>query len=223
MKATAIVPAYNEALRIAPVLAAITGAESIGEVIVVDDGSRDRTAEAAAQPGVTVVRLPRNRGKAQAMCEGAKRAGNEIIVFLDADLVGLTSRHVDDLVGPVLAGEVDMTVGQFWSGSPLVTAWMRFCPAISGQRAMRADDFLTIPGVATSGFGVEVTVTRHAIMRGLHIRYVHLPHISHVWKESKRGLLRGLGMRATMYGQIIRATVGFRYQRMREAVRHLGD
>jgi glycosyltransferase involved in cell wall biosynthesis len=222
VKATAIVPAYNEALRIAPVLAAIAGAGSIGEIIVVDDGSQDRTAEVAEQAGAAVVRLPRNGGKAQAMREGAKRAANEVIVFLDADLIGLTSEHVDDLVRPVLDGEVDMTVGQFWSGSPLVTAWMRFCPAISGQRAMHAAEFLTIPGVATSGYGVEVTVTRHAITRGLRIRYVHLPNISHVWKESKRGLLRGLAMRATMYGQIARATVSFRYHRMRDAVRHLG-
>jgi glycosyltransferase involved in cell wall biosynthesis len=222
VKASAVVPAYNEALRIVPVLAAIAGADSVSEIIVVDDGSQDGTADAAAQAGVTVVRLPENRGKARAMCEGAKRAANEVIVFLDADLVGLTPGHVDDLVRPVCDGEVDMTVGQFWSGSPLVTAWMRFCPAISGQRAMHAADFLAIPGVATSGYGVEVTVTRHAITRGLRIRYVHLPDISHVWKESKRGLLRGLGMRATMYGQIIRATASLRYHRMRDAVRHLG-
>ena len=222
MKATAIIPAFNEASRITAVLDAVTAAAFVGEVIVVDDGSQDRTAEvASASPGVVVLRMPRNLGKAAAMAHGARRAAHEVVIFLDADLVNLTSTHVDDLVAPVLHGEADMTVGQFWSGSPLVTAWMRFCPAISGQRAMRADDFLAVPDVASSGFGVEVVVTRHAIYNRMRTRYVHLPRISHVWKESKRGLLRGLGTRAIMYSQILRWSVGIRYHHLRDSVRHL--
>ncbi len=222
MKATVIIPAYNEATRITAVLEAVKVAESIGEIIVVDDGSQDRTAKvAAAVPGVGVLRLPRNQGKAGAMTEGARRAENEVIVFLDADLVGLTPTHVDDLAGPVLRGEVDMTVGQFWSGSPLVTAWMRFCPAISGQRAMLADDFLAIPEVATAGFGVEVVITRHAIYRHLRIKYVHLTNITHVWKESKRGLISGLHTRTVMYGQILRWSLGKQYHHLRDSVRQM--
>jgi glycosyltransferase involved in cell wall biosynthesis len=222
LKATAIIPAYNEESRIATVLRAVTAAACVGEVIVIDDGSQDRTAEIAATvPGVSVIRMARNRGKAAAMAQGAQRAANDVIVFLDADLVSLTTAHVDDLAGPVLECEVGMTVGQFWSGSPIVTAWMRFCPAISGQRAMHADDFLAIPDVAEAGYGVEVVVTRHALYNRLRIRYVHLPNITHVWKESKRGLARGVGMRASMYGQILRWSIGTRYHHLRDSVRDL--
>jgi glycosyltransferase involved in cell wall biosynthesis len=208
MKATAVIPAYNEAARIERVLSAVAESDLIDQIIVVDDGSRDETAKVAgAHNGAVVVRLRRNQGKAGALEAGVKRARNPVVVFLDADLIGLTDHHVDDLVAPVLRGDADMTVGQFWSGSPFVTAWMRFCPAISGQRAMRAADFLAIPKVATSGFGVEVVVTKYALNKRLRIKYVHLPNITHVVKESKRGVLPGLASRAVMYGQILRCTL----------------
>ena len=203
MKATAIIPAFNEATRITSVLEAVSSAALVDEIIVVDDGSQDATAEvAASRNGALVTRLPTNVGKAAAMCAGARQAKNRVVVFLDADLLHLTPEHVDALVAPVLAGEADMTVGQFWSGSPFVTAWMRFCPAISGQRAMRTADFLGIPALSSAGFGVEVVITRFAAANGLRTEYVHLPRITHVVKEKKRGLVRGLCDRGAMYGQI---------------------
>lgn len=215
MKATAIIPAYNEETRIGRVLDAVGASDLIGEMIVVDDGSPDGTAAAASShDGTVVLRLPTNRGKAAAMAAGAKHSANPVVVFLDADLVGLTPLHVSNMVRPVLSGEADMTVGQFWSGSPFVTAWMRFCPAISGQRAMRAADFLAIPGIASSGFGVEVAITRHAAVNNLRIRYVHLPRITHVVKESKRGVVRGLASRSVMYAQILRSTLGNGYHHL---------
>ena len=219
MKATAVIPAHNEAERIRPVLTAVLSAPSVAEVIVVDDGSQDGTAAAAAMEGVRVISLPENLGKAAAMREGAKRARHEVVLFLDADLINLTPQHVDDLVTPVVADEADMTVGQFWSGSPLVTAWMRFCPAISGQRAMRVAEFLDIPNLAESGYGVEVVITRSALTRRQRVRYVHLPNITHVFKESKRGLRLGLAIRTRMYSQILRSMVEDRYHHLRDLVR----
>jgi glycosyltransferase involved in cell wall biosynthesis len=190
------------------VLSAVASATLVDEVIVVDDGSHDSTAGAAAShDGALVVRLERNQGKAAAMCEGVRRAANEVVVFLDADLVGLSGEHVDELVGPVVAGEADMTVGQFRGGNGWITLWQRLVPAISGQRALRAKHFLALPQVEQMGFGVEVALTRYAARRKLRTRRVYLQGMSHVIKEGKRGVVRGLYDRAVMYAQMGRWAV----------------
>jgi len=205
MRATAVIPAYNEASRIGRVLAAAAGAESVDEVIVVDDGSEDETARVAAEhDGAVVVRWRDNRGKAAAVREGARRARNRVVVFLDADLVGLTPKHVDDLATPVLAGEADMTVGQFRGGNRWLSLWQQLVPSISGQRALEAGHLLAIADLEQTGFGVEVALTRYAARRRLRTRRVYLSDVSHVIKEQKRGVVRGLCGRAVMYGQMLK-------------------
>ena len=215
MKASAVIPAFNEAARIGRVLDAVSSSPLIDQIIVVDDGSDDSTSAVAAKHnGAVVVRLPRNRGKAAAMVAGVGRAKNKVVVFLDADLIGLKQHHVDDLVLPVLRGEVDMTVGQFKGGRGWITLWQRLVPNISGQRAMRASDFASVPNVARKGFGVELAITKHAIHQGLRMRLVYLLGMSHVTKEEKRGVVRGLRDRSVMYAQMLRSAVGNGYHHL---------
>ena len=67
MKVAAVIPAYNEERTVASVVRAVREAPSISEVIVVDDGSTDRTAQVARQAGARVVHLETNVGKGGAM------------------------------------------------------------------------------------------------------------------------------------------------------------
>jgi len=84
-----VVPARDEALRLAPCLAGLRRDRDIAEVIVVDDRSSDATAEIARAAGARVVvgaELPAGwRGKAWALEQGLRAASGEIVVFLDAD------------------------------------------------------------------------------------------------------------------------------------------
>ncbi len=82
MKASVILPAYNEEKNIASVIKKIPGEY---EIIVVDDGSMDRTLEVAKKFGCVCVRLNKNYGKGFASKTGAKIASNENIVFIDSD------------------------------------------------------------------------------------------------------------------------------------------
>ncbi len=84
MKASIILPAYNEEKNIGHVIRAVKEAGDY-EIIVVDDGSRDRTMEVAKKAGCRCVRLEKNRGKGYACRVGAKIATNENIVFIDSD------------------------------------------------------------------------------------------------------------------------------------------
>lgn len=87
-----VIPAYNEETRLAATLERI--AEYLGrqsppfvEILVVDDGSRDRTAQVAARfPGVRVLRNPGNRGKGYSVRHGMLEARGEWTLFTDADL-----------------------------------------------------------------------------------------------------------------------------------------
>jgi len=199
----AIVPAYNEGLRIAAVLDTIKRAQLVDEIVVVSDGSTDNTYEvAAADPNVRAIRLESNRGKAAAMCEGAKATDAGILVFLDADLVGLKPEQVDSLIRPVLTGDADMAVGVFRGGRGMTDLAQILVPYISGQRALHRSVFLSIPGVEGLRSGVEIAITKYFNARGLTVKSVVLAGVTHPMKEEKIGLLHGFASRLRMYRDI---------------------
>jgi glycosyltransferase involved in cell wall biosynthesis len=80
-----VIPAFNESDAIADVIDTLRGAASWREIIVVDDGSSDDTAERATAAGATVVRLPYNMGNGAAVKNGIRRASGEYILIVDAD------------------------------------------------------------------------------------------------------------------------------------------
>lgn len=201
-----IIPAFEEAGRIGGVLQALTGLPAGWGILVVDDGSSDDTSVAAsAFRGVTVHRLPVNRGKGAAMWEGALRAEAPVLVFLDADLTGLRAEHVLTLAELVLRGQAAMTVASFRHGRGKTDLSHRLAPWVSGQRAMRVVDFLSVPGIAQLRWGVEAHLTRVARDRSWAVLDVPWPGVSHATKEEKLGWLRGLAARREMYRQMARA------------------
>jgi len=208
VKVTAVVPAFNEEQRIGAVVEVLRATGSVHEIVVVDDGSTDATAGAArGNNGVHAIMLARNVGKGGAMKAGVLQTDADVIVFLDADLIGLTPAHVDALLGPVVSGEADMAVGTFRGGRYLTDLSQLLVPYISGQRAIRREIFLAVPGLETARFAVETMLTKYAKAHRLRVRSVPLFGVTHVMKEEKRGLLRGALDRARMYRDIARSLV----------------
>ena len=80
-----VIPAFNESDAIASVIDVLRGAAAWREIIVVDDGSGDDTADRATAAGATVVRLPYNMGNGAAVKNGIRRASGEYILIVDAD------------------------------------------------------------------------------------------------------------------------------------------
>ena len=126
----AVIPAKDEADRIAETVRAVRGIPGVDLVVVVDDGSSDGTAEIAREAGAEVVRHARNRGKAAAMTTGAGyvarhegvegrvgsaagapdgAVGRRPLLFVDGDLEA-TAANLGVLVPPVLEGRADMTI-----------------------------------------------------------------------------------------------------------------
>lgn len=208
MRVVAIVPAYNEEGTVGAVIDVLKEMSEIDEVVVISDGSTDRTAEVARDHGAFVIELQDNIGKGGAMKAGIDRADADIYVFLDADLLGLTADHVRALLNPVVSGRVDMTIGRFTEGRVATDLAHTVAPYLSGQRVVRRDILAGIEGMELARFGVEMALTRYIQRHEVKVEEVPLPHLSHRMKEEKLGLLRGFLARMREYWDIIKYTFG---------------
>ncbi|HAI52321.1 MAG TPA: glycosyl transferase family 2 [Firmicutes bacterium] len=205
MRVAAIVPAYNEEQTIGPVIEALLECRRLEEIIVVSDGSDDRTAEVARRYPVKVLELEQNVGKGGAMKAGVNETNCEVLLFVDADLVGLHTEHIEALLEPVLSGRTAMSIGVFSEGRRSTDLAQKLAPALSGQRAVRKDLFDQVPNLEHSGYGVEIALTQYAERHNVEIVRVPLPTVSQVMKEEKRGLVEGMRARLKMYWEIVRS------------------
>jgi len=218
-----VIPALDEATRIADTVAAARSIDVVRGVVVVDDGSRDETAQRAAEAGAEVVSHDRRRGKAAALETGAARAaahdgwGDLPLVLLDADLQA-TAAAAAPLAEPVLSGDADLVIGLLprapgagghgfvvrlaRDGIAQRTGWQPTQP-LSGQRCLTRSLFDAVTPLA-SGFGVEVGMTIDALRHGA--RVLELPvELSHrVTGSSLRDQLH----RARQYRDVRRALRG---------------
>jgi glycosyltransferase involved in cell wall biosynthesis len=193
-----VIPAKDEAARIATTVAAARTIEGVDVVVVVDDGSADQTSTLATGAGATVTLHPRTLGKAAAMETGADLvrlldqqdgvAPARLLLFLDADLEE-TARNAAPLVSPVSAGEADMTIAvlppqsQPGGGRGLVVNLSRkgiasatgFQPTqpLSGQRCLTREAFDAARPLAR-GFGVETGLTIDLLRQGFRVREVEV-------------------------------------------------
>ena len=210
-----IVPAFDEGKTIGEVVRSIVGIAG-SELIVVDDGSRDDTAEEARRAGAEVVRLERNMGKGHALDAGVERATADILVFLDADVRGMDEEKIRALVRPVGEGAV-MCVGVRHGLFHLLNRTSRWVPLIaklSGQRCIRRR-LWDRARRHCRGYRVEAALNYFASRNG-EIAYIHLPGLSHRIKERKRGLAAGVRQRLRMIGHIVASAVSVRLSRWRD-------
>jgi polyisoprenyl-phosphate glycosyltransferase len=202
---TAIVAAYNEEGTIADVLRALTASPLIDEVIVVSDGSEDRTVEIARTfEGVRTVALHENHGKGYAMAVGVATASNDTLFFCDGDMYNVTEKHIEALVTPVLRGECDMNIGIRNRGevANFLHLRMKCGPILSGIRVMRREVFETVPAQYQSHYKIEAALNCFCARAGFRQQETVIYGLDHVIKESKRGLADGLQARWKMSREV---------------------
>lgn len=185
MCVSVIIPAFNEQQRIKTTIETAFSLEHVSEVIVVDDGSTDKTYQEAIQTKATVFQLAANQGKGAALNQGINRANSDIFLLLDAD-VGESAIEAQKLLTPVLEGEMDMTVAKFPTAEQkggfgvvkTLAAWgvkkitgQSFSAPLSGQRVLTKDVIKAVDKFAP-GFGVEVALTIAAWQAGFKIQEI---------------------------------------------------
>lgn len=199
---SAVIPALNEEETVSDIVKLLVSIDLLDEVIVVCDGCTDNTAQLARAAGAKVIELAQNIGKGGAMMVGVRAARNDVILFLDADLIGLNEQGVINLVTPVLEGNADMTVGIFEKGRVATDFAQTVAPFLSGQRAVKRSLLEGMSDLDASRFGVEIALTRFAVENNLMVEEIILRDMTHRMKEEKLGLVKGVAARMRMYWEI---------------------
>jgi glycosyltransferase involved in cell wall biosynthesis len=203
MVVDAIIPARNEAATVAAVVEACRGCAYTSEVIVVDDGSTDGTAELALAAGAKVVRRESAAvgSKAAAMDTGVSASGADAFLFCDADCLGLTSAHLDAVCEPFLEGRATMSLGWFDYGrwNPVV---VRLAPT-SGERIIPRWVWDSVPPAKRRGYDIEIMINEVIAEGRLPTTVRIMDGVTHRTKRKKYGRLKGLRETWRMFWHLI--------------------
>lgn len=211
----AVVPAFNEEERIGAVLSVVSG-YGFDEVVVVDDGSTDGTAEAAAAFPVRVIRLPANLGKGGALDTALRSAAFDVVFFCDADVRGLTEHIIRETLQPVLEGEIEMMIAMRNRKIYYLSFIFSMIPLLGGERALTARLWHSIPREFRQGFMIEAALNHYARYKFGGFRYKVFEGLTQTIKEKKYGIVRGFRARIGMFREIVAAQAQLQRARMGE-------
>lgn len=206
MRVSIVLPAKNEAEGLRRTLPKLVSCQPNAELIVVDDGSSDGTAEVARQYGARVLSAPYSMGNGAAIKRGARAATGEVIVFMDADGQH-DPAHIAALLTRMDEG-FDMVVGaRDTSGQASVgrsaangfynrlASWMtghRIADLTSGFRAVRAARFLEFIHLLPNGFSYPTTSTMAFFRSAYPVAYIQIPVAKRVGKSHIKPMRDGV-------------------------------
>jgi len=206
---TVIIPAFNEQDTITGVVNFCCADPLVSEVIVVDDNSTDSTREKAVAAGANVM-VSKVRGKGTSMKEGAMAAGNQLLVFLDADIHPYPKNTIARLVTPLIDNECDFVKGTFARNAGRVTELVAkpllkifypelsvFQQPLSGMIAGKKQQLGKIEFLGD--YGVDVGILIDMFMMQARIKEVNIGYI-----DNKSKPWRMLG---TMSAEVARAII----------------
>jgi len=190
-KITCIVCAYNEGPRLGSVLSGLSNHPLLDNVIVVDDGSTDDTAEVARKfSNVQVISYSPNLGKTHALITGVASAKTEFIMMIDADLSNLTPKNITELAEPVLFGDAGMSISL--RKNSLLLFRLIGLDFVSGERVFAKIILSDISAInKLPPFGIEAYINEKMIAGREKIAVVRWDNVGHLRKMSKVGWLRG--------------------------------
>jgi glycosyltransferase involved in cell wall biosynthesis len=204
-----VVPAFNEEATIGTVIRRLLAVPELREIIVVDDGSTDRTSEiaqilAAQHDTVRVLRHERNLGKSAALRSGFAASSGEIVIVQDADLEYDPS-EINDVIRPIMDGLADVVYGSrflvrraarvlyfyHYLANKLLTFISNLLTNINltdietGYKAFRGEIIRNMI-ISSSGFGFEVEVTAKVAKLGCAIYEVPISYYGRTYEQGKK-------------------------------------
>lgn len=197
-----IISARNEEPTVADNVAAALGCRYVREVIVVDDGSHDHTADRAREAGAKVIGLDGSAGsKAHAMDAGVHSSDADAFLFVDADCTGLTAAHLDAICAPFVEHRAVMSLGAFdygWLWNPIVLRWA----PLTGERIVPRWVWDAIPHYKLDGYTIEMRINAVIAERRLRTVARTMRGVSHRTKRDKHGRWDGIRRTLEMYREL---------------------
>ncbi len=188
---TIIICSFNEEKTICDVVKACRLYNEGCEIIVVDDGSKDNTGQLLLNLNKSVefnyIKLPENRGKSYAMAIGVENASNDILLFFDADSIGIKKEHFADLLLPVRENKADMVLGH--TAATVINLKLTPFKAFTGERVLHKKDILPIlDEIRNTRFGIETYINLYFQTHEKRIKYVYLEGLRTLNKYEKTTL-----------------------------------
>lgn len=191
IRLSCIIPTYNEATRIGNVLDIVSKHSLIDEILVIDDGSKDTTINIVkTYPRIKLIIHPQNKGKSATIYTGIKESQGEFLLFLDADLIGLTAQNITDIIEPVIQNQADISISLRRN-----TLWRLIgLDYISGERVVRKKYLYPIIEHISllPPFGLEVFLNRWIIENAYTIKIVLWKNVDSPFKYKKHGWWLGI-------------------------------
>ena len=203
MRVSFLVPVFNEEATIGEVLDRIAALNLDAQIIVVDDGSTDRSAELAERDGVQVLRQE-HRGKGAAIRAAIPLVDGDIVVIQDADME-YDPAEVPGLIAPIQRGVADVVFGSRLVGGRPQRAYLfwhkvgnRFLSLLTGvlynttltdmetgYKAFRADVLRSLD-LREDGFGIEPEITGEVCRRHLRVYELPISYFGRTFAEGKK-------------------------------------
>ena len=202
-----IIPAKNEGRSIGRVVEQIRRAYPDDEILVVDDGSDDDTAEKARNAGATIVRHPTSLGNGAAIKAGARKAQGDILVMLDADgqhdpadiprLLEKLDQGFDMAIGARStikshANSARLMANGIYNVIASIITGHTIPDLTSGFRAVRSDKFRKFLYLLPNGFSYPTTITMAFLRSGFPVNFVEIEAAKRTGRSHIRPLRDGL-------------------------------